>query len=180
MDTRRPEPIYEAIADELIRSVEKLRQIRESKVKIAYLASNHEMKKNGRAVLGQCEKVAEKYKWAIPYDFTITVFLPNVERLTEKQLQILLYHELLHVGVDQDGNEERYSIVPHDIEDFEAIILEYGLDWSSDEQTGEAEGSRRRDSRADEPGEQPELCGAGEAIPRDLEGDRGDRRSGRR
>lgn len=131
MDSRVLEPKYEAIARQLIRRRKKLRSIRNSDVRIAYLASDHELKKNGKVVYGQCEKIAEKYKWIIPYDFTITLFSPNIERLTDKQIEILIYHELLHVGIEFDGNETRYSIIPHDVEDFKAIIQRYGIDWGA-------------------------------------------------
>lgn len=130
MDSRRIKPEYEAIAKRLIRRRKALQDIRDSNARIAYLESDHELVKNSRPVAGQCERIAEKYKWAIPYDFTVTVFAPNVERFTEKQIEILLYHELLHVGIEQDGNEERYYTRPHDVEDFEAIIKQYGAHWS--------------------------------------------------
>ena len=95
-----------------------------------YMSSEHEKKSNGRLVFGQCEKVPDKYKWAVPCDFTITIFEPNVERFSEEQLKALLFHELLHVGIHTDGNEEVYSIVPHDVEDFRIIIDRFGIDWS--------------------------------------------------
>lgn len=129
MDSRTQKTEYEIIARQLIKKRKLLQNIRKSNVRIAYLESDHELKKAGKVVYGQCEKIAEKYKWSIPYDFTITLFTPNIERLTEKQIEIVIYHELLHVGVEFDGNEEIYSIVPHDIEDFSAIIKRYGLNW---------------------------------------------------
>jgi predicted metallopeptidase len=65
----------------------------------------------------------------------ITLFEPNIERLTDKQLEIVILHELMHVGIEHDGNEEIYYIKQHDVEDFRTIIDRYGLDWSLDEQT---------------------------------------------
>ena len=53
-----------------------------------------------------------------------------MERFTDEQLEILLLHELLHIGIQWDGNEETYSIIPHDVEDFRAIIERYGIGWS--------------------------------------------------
>lgn len=79
-------------------------------------------------MLGQCEKVAEKYKWGIPCDFTITIFEPNIVGFTEEQIKILLFHELLHVGYDPEG--ERLYVKPHDLEDFKLIINEFGTDWA--------------------------------------------------
>ena len=50
---------------------------------------------------------------------------------TEDQMRILLFHELLHIGIEftEDG-QEKYSIKPHDYEDFKIIIDRYGTDWS--------------------------------------------------
>jgi hypothetical protein len=130
MDTRHISEEYTEIGQELIATEEILADIRESEATIAYLGSEYEKTSQGKAVYGQCEKVPEKYKWAVPCDFTITVFEPNVERFTDEQLRILILHELMHVGIEKDGNEEKYYVRPHDIEDFELILSRYGLDWS--------------------------------------------------
>ena len=111
-----------------------LAYIRDSAVRIVFLTSELEKKKGSRLVFGQCEKVPEKYKWKIPYDFMITVFLPNVERWEREKIRILLFHELLHVGIEEDGNEEKYSVREHDYEEFREIISRYGLDWSADDE----------------------------------------------
>lgn len=130
MDSRRISEKYTEIADRLIDEEPELGYIKDSEVTIIYLSSEHEKKQKGKVVFGQCERVPEKYKWAVPCDFMITVFEPNVERFTKKQLEILIHHELLHVGIELDGNEERYFVVPHDIEDFRTIIERYGVDWN--------------------------------------------------
>lgn len=130
MDIRTINEHYSELAFQLIKEEPALAHIRKSNVTIVYLSSEHEKKSNGRLIFGQCEKVPDKYKWAVPCDFTITVFEPNVERFSEEQLKALLFHELLHVGIRTDGNEEAYSIVPHDVEDFRVIIDRFGIDWS--------------------------------------------------
>ena len=131
MDNRHINNDYAEIADELIRHEYSLLHLLESRAKIIYLSSDYAKTSKGKLVFGQCEKVADKYKWGIPADFTITVFEPNVEKFTEDQIRILLHHELLHVGIDKkaDGSES-YSIVDHDIEDFKLILDKYGTDWS--------------------------------------------------
>ena len=131
MDNRHINNDYAEIADELIRDEYSLRPLLESRAKIIYLSSDYAKTSKGKLVFGQCEKVADKYKWGIPADFTITVFEPNVQKFTEDQIRILLHHELLHVGIDKkaDGSES-YSIVDHDIEDFKLILDKYGTDWS--------------------------------------------------
>ena len=130
MENRYISEKYTEIGEQLIREKKELSELAESDVRIIFLESDAEKKNNGKFVGGQCEKVPDKYKWAVPCDFTITVFQPNVERFTYEQIEILLFHELLHVGVEKDGNEEKYFVVPHDIEDFEVIISQYGLNWS--------------------------------------------------
>lgn len=129
METRTINDGYALIAQELIDTEECLEYIRESNATIVYLSSDLEKKSKGKLVCGECEKIPEKYKWAVPCDFTITVFEPNVERFTDDQIRILLLHELLHVGIVRDGNEESYSVKPHDVEDFREVIERYGLDW---------------------------------------------------
>lgn len=133
MDIRQINEHYAEVAADLIDTEPVLEKIRKSEVTILYLSSEHKKKKNKKKVLGQCEKIADKYKWAIPCDFTITIFEPNVEDLTEEQLKIVLLHELLHVGIEENKDgEEVYSTIPHDIEDFRLIIDRYGLDWTDD------------------------------------------------
>ena len=129
-ETREISEEYALIANGLIQTDEELEYIRNSGVCIIYLASDREKKSKGRLICGECEKVPDKCKWSVPCDFTITIFEPNVEKFTEEQLRILILHELLHVGIEMDGNEEKYYVVPHDIEDFRVILERYGVDWN--------------------------------------------------
>lgn len=102
-------------------------------MKITYLESDS-TKKDGRErlVLGECEKVAAKNRWAITSDFTITLFMNNLVGFSEEQIKIAMFHELLHVGIElgADG-EETYNVRKHDLEDFKEIIDRYGTDWTS-------------------------------------------------
>lgn len=126
MDTRRISEEYTEIGNRVIDMMPQLHYLREADVQIIFLASGHKKKRGDKTVYGQCEKIADKYKWGIPCEFTITVFEPNVEGFTQKQMEILLFHELLHVGVDG----ERHFVKPHDLEDFKLIIDLYGTDWA--------------------------------------------------
>lgn len=136
MENREISEKYAEIGQRLIRRDKLLRGIRDSDVRIVYLSSDHEKKSKGRIICGECEKIPDKYKWCIPYDFSITVFEPNVERFDDRQLRILLLHELLHVGIELDGNEEIYFVKPHEIEDFRAILRRYGKDWAAYDKAG--------------------------------------------
>lgn len=130
MENREPSAEYAQIGAQLIASDPLLEKVRGSRVRIAYLSSDREKTSKRRAVLADCEKVPERYAWTCPYDFVVTVYEPNAERLTDEQLRILLLHELMHVGIEEDGNDERYYSVPHDVEDFRALLERYGIDWS--------------------------------------------------
>lgn len=131
-DNRHIEERYAEIGQRLIETMDELAQLRESDVSIVYLGSDDARKKNGKLTLGQCEKVGDKWKWSVPADFTITVFEPNVEEFNDRQLEALIFHELLHVGVEDDEHDHLY-VRPHDTEDFSAVIKRYGVDWAKTE-----------------------------------------------
>ena len=123
---------YAAIGRELVETEEALAELRASGARIAFLSSDAKRKSRGRVVHGTCERVPARWQWAVPYDFAVCVFEPNVAHYGEAQLRTLLLHELMHAGVEhtEDG-EERYRIVPHDVEDFSAILDRFGRDWSA-------------------------------------------------
>ena len=120
---------YTEIGYDLIRNEESLKWIEETGVSVGFLASNKGKQSKGRVIYGQCERVPDKYRAFIPYDFLITVYEPNVFDFSKDQIRILLHHELLHVGVN-DNAEPSYKINPHDIEEFNEIINRYGMNWS--------------------------------------------------
>ena len=131
MDSRTINEHYAEIGRELIESEEALVDIANSTATIIYLSSEHKKTSSGKVVKAECEKISDKYKWGIPCDFTITVFEPNCEGMTEEQMRILLFHELLHIKVEfRDDGTESFGINPHDLEDFKLIIDRFGTDWS--------------------------------------------------
>lgn len=139
MEHRSVNTNYEAIAQDLIQQEPELKYIRDSRVKITYLESDAR-KKNGndKLTLGECEKVAAKNRWAIFSDFTITIFKNNCVGMSADQMRVLLFHELLHIGIEPgpDG-DEIYSVRKHDLEDFKTIIDRYGTDWAGLGKTAE-------------------------------------------
>lgn len=130
MEKREINSKYTDIGEGLIASEPELEYIRNSDCQIKFLCSDYERTKGDKIVHAVCEKVQSKNQWAIDADFTITVYEPNVASFSDDQLRILLFHELLHVGIgfNKDG-EVKYSINPHDLEDFKLIIDRYGIDW---------------------------------------------------
>ena len=131
MDKREINERYAEIGAELVKKEPELEHIRNSQATIVYLSSDHKKAHDGKKIFAQCERVPEKYKWSVPCDFTITVFEPNVEGFSDEQFKILLFHELLHVGITiNDDGKEVYSCLPHDLEDFKLIIDRFGTDWA--------------------------------------------------
>ena len=127
---------YRMIGTKLIRTMPEFEDLKNSDVKIAYLSSDEPKKKDRRLIFAECCKVDDKYKWCCKYDFFIVVYEPNISWFTTKQLIILIRHELHHVGIDFTGQEVKYYIVPHDVEEFWEIINDHGLKWSDENATG--------------------------------------------
>ena len=132
MEHRHINENYQRIAESLTDTEPDLQYIKDSRVRIAYLESD-QCRRDGkdRLVLGECEKVAAKNRWAINYDFTITLFRNNLVGLSADQIRIVMFHELLHVGIEPgpDG-DETYNVRKHDLEDFKLIIDRFGTDWA--------------------------------------------------
>lgn len=131
---------YRLIATRLIRNLREFSDIKAAGVKIAYLSSQEEKKRNKRIIFADCNLVSDRYKWCCPYDFFIVVYEPNVLGMSEKQLEILMRHELHHIGIDFDKTETSFYVVPHDVEEFWNIIDDYGLKWSEIDGNKEAIG----------------------------------------
>ena len=131
METRVIREEYAEMAAKIIEEEALLTDIANSHATIIYLGSDNPKTGKGKTIYAECEKVQDKNKWAIPCDFTITVYEPNTVAFTEEQMRILLFHELLHVKIEftEDG-QEKYGITPHDYEDFKVIIDRYGTEWS--------------------------------------------------
>jgi hypothetical protein len=131
METRMIREEYAEMAKRIIDEEPLLTDIANSHATIIYLGSDNPKTGKGKTIYAECEKVQDKNKWAIPCDFTITVYEPNTVGFTEDQMRILLFHELLHVKIEftEDG-QEKYGINPHDYEDFKVIIDRYGTEWS--------------------------------------------------
>lgn len=121
---------YAELAQEVIEEHEDLHWILRAGISIGYLESDKEKKSRGMFVRGECEVVKPHYRTYCPHDFLITVYSPNVIGWDSSMLKKLLYHELLHVGMDDSGEEVRYITNPHDVQDFRAVIDRYGIDWA--------------------------------------------------
>lgn len=110
------------IGDKLIEKFDNLYHIVEQEIDVGYLYSHYEKKKGESYVLGECIKVQGILGHFCPYDYLIVIYEPNISGFSTGQLQILIYHELLHIG--EDG-----YIRNHDVVDFYEILRPYGLGW---------------------------------------------------
>ena len=115
----------------VIRDRPDLAWIRESRVRIGYAMSSKDKTKDDRIIFAECHRVKPLWQAFIPYDFVIVFYEPNVMMMDETQQEILMYHELLHIGMDDNGG---LKLRPHDIEDFRTILDEYGMDWNAVEE----------------------------------------------
>lgn len=132
MENRTINEEYAIIADKLIKTEKVLQEIAESEATIIYLSSDKEKRTKDKIIYAECERVLDKNKWAIPADYTITVYEPNCREFTKRQLTILLLHELMHIDIKfNDDGTETYTTRDHDYADFKLIIDRYGTDWAT-------------------------------------------------
>lgn len=122
-DIRTLNEEYAIIGQNLIETEEKLAYLRDSDIKIAYLESEKDKHSKDMIIHGECERVQDKNKWAIDADLTITLFKPNNEDISDKGLELLIFHELYHI------NDDLKSLRPHDTQDFKFLLDEYGTDY---------------------------------------------------
>ena len=121
---------------QVLRDRPDLAWIREAKIRIGYAMSSKDKKKDDRIIFAECHMVKPLWQAFIPYDFVIVFYEPNVMMMDPDQREILMYHELLHIGMEDSGT---LKLRPHDIEDFRVILDEYGMDWNAVE-VGEMDG----------------------------------------
>lgn len=129
VDAERSEE-YEQLASKVIDATEELHFIKELEIKIGYVKSYEEKVDKGRVIFADCRKVKEIYQCFIPYDFIITVYELNAMLLTPNQMKALLWHELKHIGINEQTLALTYRLVPHEIEDFYSITDRLGTRWN--------------------------------------------------
>lgn len=117
----------ERIAEKVMQERADVAHLKAYGCRIAYLMSSEAKRTTTRITYADCEKVKEKYKALIPYDFIITFYEPQIAELDADQLELLMWHELKHAGFDG----EKCKIIPHDINDFKDIVRAHGVDWNA-------------------------------------------------
>ena len=120
---------YGELGQKVLESHDDLSWILERGVSIGFLESDKEKKSKGRIVRGECIRPPELYRDLLPYDFLIVIYDNCIGDLIEEQLEILMYHELLHIGLDGKGVDAKLTVTPHNLEDFREVVEQYGPDW---------------------------------------------------
>lgn len=121
--------IYALMSEDIIR--EKRPDILACGISVGFISCEKaKMQNKVKKVLGECKKMTPLEKLFCPFDFLIIIYEPNCEGLNGDQMRTLLWHELNHVGIDEDGEP---FIVPHDVEEFNDIIYEKGLYWTDED-----------------------------------------------
>lgn len=100
--------------------------LRNTKIKCLFYDTAR--KHGGKVVLGTAEVVSPKFNYLTDIDFIISIYEGTWDIMAEQERKALVDHELSHcfVGEDKQGNPV-YKIIPHDFEEFKAIIERYGL-----------------------------------------------------
>lgn len=101
-------------------------------VRIGVIMRDTAAVKAGRTVYGDARKVTAMQQVFMNYDFILCFAADAWRTLTALQREALVDHELCHCTVDED---EVASLVPHDIEMFEANFERYGFWWPRAEKT---------------------------------------------
>lgn len=121
---------YRKLGNEVISEHKDLEWLIVRNVRIDYIVSGKEKKRHGADVFGECKKIEEIYQLYTPFDFLVIIYAPNIIELSDEQKKILLYHELLHIGIEEKDGKLIFRINPHDVEDFRKVIDQYGIDWA--------------------------------------------------
>jgi len=97
--------------------------------RIAYLFKSKKIKSKGREVVATAKTIGKEMHALSGYHFLITTAYPTWKALSDKQKLAVVDHELEHCFVEDDEKtgEPKYSILPHDVEEFGVIIKRHGL-----------------------------------------------------
>lgn len=129
-----PDKEMEELGNKIITKYDQFGFITDLDLKIGYAKCTQPKQEKGERVLGECVKIKPFMKAWIPFDFIIVFYDLNIDYLDEKQIQILMMHELQHIGLGPKG----IKINEHDVKDFSNLITAHGINWADyDEQVAD-------------------------------------------
>lgn len=84
-----------------------------------------------KTTVGRCMRTNKELKFFSKYDYIIEMSKEAWEAIDDKVRYILMYHELLHIHMENDEKtqEVKFLLKDHDVKDFYIIIKKYGIDW---------------------------------------------------
>ena len=84
-----------------------------------------------KTTIGRCMKTNKELKFFSKYDYIIEMSKEIWEAIDDKVRYILMYHELLHIHMENDEKtqEVKFLLKDHDVKDFYVIIKKFGIDW---------------------------------------------------
>jgi len=120
--------IYDTTLNEIAKKVSKEHNIDIEDTNIQYALVFPEVGKN---VAGRCRLVYNEYTLMTDINYLITFSGELWGRLNDKQKELLMAHELMHIlkVYDDEGVFKKFSICRHDVEDFRYLIEKFGVDW---------------------------------------------------
>ena len=84
-----------------------------------------------KTTVGRCMRTNKELKFFSKYDYIIEMSKEVWEAIDDKVRYILMYHELLHIHIENDEKtqEVKFLLKDHDVKDFHIIIKRFGIDW---------------------------------------------------
>lgn len=125
--------LYTDMGNEIIRAFKEFQPIIDSNCRVAFMRSSISKQSGGKLVLGECKKLTgDIHKRFVPHDYLVIIYEPNTTEFSEKQIKALLWHELKHIRIERKSDEWKFSIQPHDLEDFRELINKVGANWDEE------------------------------------------------
>lgn len=82
---------------------------------------------NNRFV-AETRKMSKLYSVLAPgKEIVITLYRPKWESMNRPTKIAVFYHELCHVGMDEE--KEEYHLIRHDVEDFQELVVKLGFNY---------------------------------------------------
>lgn len=134
---RRADDEVKALAAEIIAAHHP--HLQRHGVRVEYVFRSETARLRGRDIWGVCRKVTslnaylgggaiDQYEGTCPPFFVIELAEPVWEEISPKARRALLDHELSHAWAEpNDEGEVCLSVLPHDLEEFRAVVDRHGL-----------------------------------------------------
>lgn len=130
----------EKLGEALIHKLPEFAIFGDLELKVAYLWKREGGKKQGRATLGTCTKAPGLVRlFSEQVDYVVAIAADNCFGMSMWQLEALVYHELKHIQIDTEMDDDgtihfKKNMVGHDAEMFFAEVKRYGA-WKRDLET---------------------------------------------